>query len=177
VESQLETEGPTGEEVTTRVSVLGSFLLHAAAAMLISPIVVFAAALCAVLIFKNSSGVNSVLDAGGVASPFLWGPGLILGLLINRFALRSTACWVWLVGVAWIAYGVFAAIYSYHAHFGGICSPFDSIRDGFFSIASRYCGDHSNVMIFTMPALNSIGYSLGACVAMRLGGGRKPDLL
>ena len=66
-----------------------SFLLHASVAMVISPIVVFAVFLIAVIIFNNSPGINSAIGAGGVASPVLWGPGLILGLLVNRFALKE----------------------------------------------------------------------------------------
>jgi hypothetical protein len=149
-----------------------SFLLHASVAMVISPMVVFVVVLSAVILFNNSHGINSVLNAGGAANPFLWGTGLILGLLVNRFALKSTACWVWLVGMVWIACGLFASLYTYHARFAGICSPLDSIWNGFFSYGSygsSYCGDHQNLMRFTVPTFNSIAYSLGAWVALRFG--------
>jgi hypothetical protein len=149
-----------------------SFLLHASVAMVIGPIVVFVVGLSVVILFKNSGGINSVLNAGGAANPVLWGPGLILGLLVNRFALKSTACWVWLAGMFWIACGLFASLYTHHARFAGICSPLDSIRNGFFSYSSygsSYCGDHRNLMLFTVPTFNSIAYSLGAWVALRFG--------
>jgi hypothetical protein len=149
-----------------------SFLLHASVAMVISPIVVFVEGLSAVILFNNSHGINSVLNAGGAANPALWGPGLILGLLVNRFALKSTACWVWLAGMVWMACGLFASLYTHHARFAGVCSPFDSIRYGFFSYPSygwAYCGDHENLMLFTVPTFNSIAYSLGAWVALRFG--------
>lgn len=151
------------------VSAPGSFLLHASMAMVISPVAAMVVGLGAVIVFNNSPGINSVLSAGGVANPLLWGPGLILGLLANRLALKSTACWVWLVGMVWIACGVFASLYTYHARFAGICSPLDSIRNGFFSYASNYCGDDENVMLFTVPTFSSIAYSLGAWVALRFG--------
>src|SRR6202030_2450236 len=98
-------------------SALASFLLHALVAMVISPILVFVELLSAVVIFNNSPGIESAFNLGGVANPLLWGPGLILGLLVNRFALRSTACWVWLVGTVWIAYGIVAYLYAYHDRF------------------------------------------------------------
>jgi hypothetical protein len=147
--------------------------------MVISPIVAFAVDLSAVVIFNNSVGINSVLNAGGAANPLLWGPGLTLGLLVNRFALKSTACWVWLAGMVWIACGVSASLYTYHARFAGICSPLDSIRNGFFSYASyasSYCGDGRNLMLFTVPTFSSIAYSLGAWVALRFGRSRQSTL-
>lgn len=155
-----------------------SFLLHASVAMVISPIVVFVVTLSAVVIFNNSLGIQSAFNAGGVANPVLWGPGLILGLLVNRFALKSTACWVWLAGILWIGYGILASLHAYHARFSGICSPLDSIRGGFFSFASNYgyCGGGENVFLFTVPTLSSIAYSLGAWVALRFGRSRQSTL-
>jgi len=149
------------------VSAPGSFLLHASVAMVIGPMVAFVVVLSAVLIFNNSRGINSILNAGGAANPLLWGPGLILGLLVNRFALKSTACWVWLTGMGWMAYGIFTSLHAYHARFSGICSPLDNIRGGFFSFVSNYCGGGENVFLFTVPTFSSIAYSLGAWAALR----------
>ena len=109
-----------------------SFLLHASVAMVIGPIIVFVVGQSAVIFFKNSHGISSVLNAGR-GKPGAVGPGLILGLLVNRFAPKGTACWVWLAGMVWIACGLIASLYTYHARFAGICSPLDSIRYGFFS--------------------------------------------
>jgi len=150
-----------------------SFLLHASVAMVIGPIVVFVVALSAVIFFNNSQGINSVLNAGGAANPLLWGPGLILGLLVNLFVPNRTACWVWMAGIVWIACGVFASLSIYHARFAGICSPLDSIINGFFSYGSSYCGDHENLTRFTVPTFSSIAYSLGAWVALRFSGSRQ----
>ena len=149
-----------------------SFLLHASVAMVIAPIVVFMVGISAFILFKNSRGIDSVLSAGGAANLVLWAPGLILGLLVNRFALKSTACWVWLAGMAWIACGLFASLYTYRARFAGICSPLDSIRNGFFSYVSSYCGDGKNGMLFTVPTFSSIAYSLGAYASLRFGHSR-----
>jgi hypothetical protein len=166
VKESLEEKDPAG-----LVSATISFLLHASVAMVVSPIVVFVETLSAAMLFNNSREINSVFDAGGAANPLLWGPGLVLGLLVNRFALKSTACWVWLAGMVWIACGMFASIHAYHARFLGICSPLDSIRGGFFSFASKYsyCGGGENVFRFTVPTFNSIAYSFGAWAALRFG--------
>ena len=163
--------------VARLVSVLGSFLLHAFVALIVGPMIVFVVLLAAVVLFDNSHAINPVLKAGGVLNPLLWGPGLILGLLVNRFVLKSTACWVWLVGMAWIVCGILAAFFSYHTRFSGICSPFENVMTGFFSFDSNYCGGGEKVMRFTLPTFSSIAYSLGAWVALRFGRSRAHDAL
>jgi hypothetical protein len=147
-----------------------SFLLHALVAMVISPIAAMVVLLGTVILFNNSPGINAALNAGGAANPWLWGPGLILGMLVNRFALKGTACWVWLVGMVWMVCGIFAALSSYHARFAGICSPLDSITNGFFFSVPKqpYCGDHGNLMRFTLPTLSATAYSLGAWITLWL---------
>ena len=164
IKDSLEEKGTAGF-----ASAAVSFLIHALVAMVISPIVVVVVFLNIVIIFHNSPGIDSALGAEGVASPVLWGPGLMLGLLVNRFALKSTACWVWLAGMVWLAYGIFVWLNGYHARFSGICSPFDSIRGGFFSFSISFCGNGEKVFRFTVPTFNSIAYSLGAWVALRVG--------
>lgn len=161
-------KGPDKKKSPDGHSTLVSFLLHASAAMIFSPLVVFAAILTAALLFRNSSIINSVLNAGGVLNPLLWGPGLIFGILLNRFVLRRTACWVWVAGMVWMACGICAALYSYHGRFAGICSPVDSITNGFFFSVPKqpYCGDHGNLMLFTLPTLSAIAYSLGAWITL-----------
>ena len=80
--------------------------------MIVSPAIVFVSVLTAVDFFHNSQGINSALNAGGALTPFFWVPGLIMGLLVNRFSLRRSACWVWLAGMCWMAYGIVVALYS-----------------------------------------------------------------
>jgi hypothetical protein len=150
------------------MSALGSFLLHASAAMIIGPVGVFAVILTAAVLFQNSLSINSALNAGGVLNPLMWGPGLILGILVNRFALMGAACWVWAPGIVWIAYGILTALLAYHVRFAGICSPFDNITISFFSFDSNYCGGGENVMRFTLPTFSSIAYSLRAWITLRL---------
>jgi hypothetical protein len=156
-----------------RLSAVNSFGLHAFAALIISPIAGLAATLTAALIFHNRLHTNPV-NEWGVASVFLFGPGLLFGLLLNRIALRRTACWAWLVGMIWMVCGMVESSYSYRARWLGICSPFDSIVSGFFSVGSGYCGDRGNMGKFTLPAFISIAYSLGAWIALRFGRGRPP---
>jgi hypothetical protein len=92
-----------------------------------------------------------------------------MGLLVNRFALRRTACWVWLAGMGWMVYGIVVALHSYHARFAGICSPLD-ITSSFFSSVPKnpYCGDTGNLARFTLPTLSAIAYSFGAWITLRL---------
>src|SRR5579864_4159441 len=151
--------------VLSKRAAVNSFALHAFAALIVSPIAVFVVLLTAVLVFDNSPRFNSVINSWGVANPFLWAPGLLLGFVLNRIALRRTACWVWVVGLVWMAFGLLASLLSYHARWLGICSPFDSIMSGFFSMNQGYCGDSSNVMAFTLPTFSSIAYSAGAWAA------------
>ena len=158
-----------GDSSTLRkLSAVNSFALHAFAALIVSPIAGLTATLAAALIFHNRSHSNPV-DEWGVGSVFLLGPGLLFGLLLNRIALRRTACWVWLVGILWMMFGAVVSLHSYRTRFLGICSPFDSILGGFFSIGSVYCGDRSNFSAFTLPMFSSIAYSIGAWAAMRFG--------
>jgi hypothetical protein len=149
--------------VSTRVS----FVLHVCAAMIISPAVVVAMILTAALLFHHLPAINRAFYAGGVLTPWLWGPGFILGLLVNRIALRRTACWVWLAGIAWMAIGISATLYSYHARFAGICSPLDHVTSSFFSLVGNYCGGGENVMPFTLPTFSAVAYSLGAWISLR----------
>lgn len=143
------------------------FALHSFAALIVSPMITFVAVATAVVLFNNSSHVNSVLNAGGPANPLLWVPGLLLGLLVNRLVLKRAACWVWLAGTGWMACGIFAALGSYRSQYAGVCSPLDNIGNEFFSMSSGICGNGIHVMSFTLPLLCSIAYSIGAWISMR----------
>src|SRR5277367_4866619 len=127
------------------------FILHASVAMVIGPIAWMVLFLDIVIVFRNSHEINAILNAGDLANPLVWGPGLMLGLIVNRFTLSTVARWVWLAGMVWIAFGIFAALLSYHARFAGICSPLDSVTNSFFSFFPKqpYCGDHGNLSLFT----------------------------
>jgi hypothetical protein len=59
---------------------------------------------------------------------------------------------------------------AYHPQFAGICSPIDSITNGFlFSVPKQpYCGDRENLMLFILPTLSAIAYSLGAWIILWL---------
>ena len=136
--------------------------------MIIAPIAWMVFAIGVVIVFGNSREINALLNAGDLANPLVWGPGLLLGLIVNRFTLSTVARWVWLAGMVWMACGILGALLSYHARFAGICSPLDSVTNGFFSFSPKqpYCGDHGNLSLFTLPALSSVAYSIGATITL-----------
>ena len=69
-----------------------------------------------------------------------------------------------------MACGTFVALSYHHARFAGICSPLDSITNGFFFSVPKqpYCGDRENLMLVTLPTLSAIAYSLGAWITLWL---------
>jgi len=80
-----------------------------------------------------------------------------------------SAGWAWLAGMVWMACGICAALSSYHARFAGICSPVDSLTNGFFFSVPRqpYCGNPENLWLFTLPTSSAIAYSFGAWIVLR----------
>jgi hypothetical protein len=132
------------------------FALPSIAALIVSPIIAFLVGGTAIVPFNNSPRINSVLNAGGAANPFLWIPGLLLGLLVNWFVLRRTACRVRLVGIACMAYGIFAPLHSYRYQWSGTCSPFDGVMNEFSFEDARRCGGNGTILSaidFTLPLL------------------------
>ena len=157
----------SGAQRLPKLAAVSSFVLHSFAALIVSPVIALIALGTAILLFNNSSQVNSVLNAGGPANPILWVPGLLLGLLVNRLVLKPTACWVWLAGTGWMVCGIFAALANYRSQYAGICSPLSNISNEFFSMRSGICGNGIHVMSFTLPLFCSITYSIGAWISMR----------
>src|SRR5262250_3177622 len=43
---------------------------------------------------------------GSLYGPEVWGPGLLLGFIVNRKMFDRFPFWVWVIGIAWLAYGV-----------------------------------------------------------------------
>ena len=145
---------------------VGGFLFHTTAAMIVSPIVV----VITVLVFQNlPSHLKSVAETGGVANPIFWSPGFVFGLLLNYVTRHRSACWVWLCGVAWLAAGILDSIRYYDRRFYQGCSSFENVVNAFFVLNSRRCGGGGSTLagfFFTMPALNSVAYAVGAWVAI-----------
>lgn len=140
----------------------GWFALHTSAAMIVSPMIVLMG-----VAVVSSSTLRWITEGGGLGNPLIWGPGFALGLLVNQKTLQHIACWVWLVGVAWLAAGIWDSINSYDARFYQGCSALENVVNGFFILNSHRCGGGSSTLeglIFTIPALSSVAYSIGAWV-------------
>lgn len=97
--------------------------------------------------------------------PFVWGPGLILGFLANRRMLQSTACFVWMPGLIWLVLGTFDQTF----HRPNWASWIVAVKEGMFPVSQNGCGTTEclGVLVYTMPAVNSVAYSLGAWLALR----------
>ena len=153
------------------VSAVGSFLLHTSAAMIVSPIIVVLLVLSANYIFKSLSFQSkAITEIGGVANPLIWGPGFILGFVVNRATLHCAACWVWLCGIGWLAIGILGSVHNYDARFYQGCSALENVVNAFFILNSHRCGGGSSTLaglFFTVPAMNSVAYAAGTWVAIR----------
>jgi len=150
----------------------GSFVLHTILAMIAGSILMVATGVTADSVLGNvSPWYTSVADSAGLLNPLLWAPGIVLGFLVYRRISTRTACWVWVVGVAWLAFAVWDSIHYYDPRYNQGCSVRENIVNAFFIMnARRCCGGDSTLsgLFFTMPAIGSATYSVGACAAMGL---------
>jgi len=92
--------------------------------------------------------------------PIVWGPGFLLGFLVNRRTLHRAACFVWLPGQVWLATGILGKIsHGYN---------WTQVRIDLFPLKASECGatECLDVLFGTWPALNSITYSIGAAIAL-----------
>ena len=151
--------------------VAGSLLLHAFAAMVISPLIT----VIAVSVLEiPPAHLKSVAEVGGFASPVAWGPGFVFGLLLSYVTRQRAACWIWLCGLIWLAAGIFDSLTSYyygHLYLG--CSAPESIVNWFFIPNSHRCASGGSALaklVFTIPALNSAAYSIGARIVTTTSG-------
>jgi hypothetical protein len=111
-----------------------------------------------------------------LASPMTWGPGVILGFLVSRIVVNRSACWVWLVGTLWLGYGIWdeCRIYRFPPSFPPRGDFIHRAWHIFFTSNDAAVWGNSPlvVLIFTIPALSSIAYSVGTRIARRVG--RRP---
>ena len=112
-----------------------------------------------------------IFDAGSWLGPLVWWPGLLLGFLVNRVTRHRSACFVWIAGLILLAYPALANLAYSNPHAGS------SLMGRLFPRQQADCAASEclDVLFNTWPALNSITYSLGACLAF-LVKGRKTDV-
>ena len=142
--------------------------LHAIASLIVGPVIVFMVVGIADGIFGNSP-LKPIFERGGLANPFIWGPGFVLGFLVNRIISGRFACWVWPLGVVWLAYGIWDSVHLYDPRWYQGCSASENVVNAFFILNSRKCGGGSSTLagiLFTLPAVNTIAYSLGAWLGL-----------
>jgi hypothetical protein len=92
--------------------------------------------------------------------PSYWWPGLVLGFFINRRYLHRAACFVWLPGLLWLAYGI-PNVKPQRIHW-------EEVRLALFPLRKDDCGvtECLYVFLFTWPALNAAAYSIGAWLGL-----------
>jgi hypothetical protein len=153
-------------------SAVASFALHTCLAMILGSILmVITGAIVDYILGNSSPSLKSVVDRAGLLSPFLWVPGIVLGFLLNRRTSMRTACWVWIVGISWLGAGVWDSIHYYDPRYYQGCSILENLVNALFILNARRCGGGDSTLaglFFTMPAINSATYSVGAWAAIGL---------
>jgi hypothetical protein len=167
-----------GETKTDLLVAAGAlFALHVFVAMVIGSLFIFVVwAIAGPLLEDAPSRLKSVVEGGGLLNPVVWIPGVVMGLFVNRFLNRLTkrraaGCWVWIVGVVWLSLGILGSVRSYEARSAQGCSILQDVFNAFVILNARRCeGGESTLagIFFTIPAITSIGYSVGAALALRL---------
>jgi hypothetical protein len=170
-------DDPEETKTDSLVAAGALFALHVFVAMVISSLfIVVAGAITGPLLEDAPSRLKSVVEGGGLLNPVVWIPGVVLGLFVNRLLNRVTrsraaGCWGWIVGVVWLSLGILGAVRSYEAHYAQGCSVLQGVFNAFVILNARRCeGGESTLagIFFTIPAINSIGYAVGAALALRL---------
>ena len=151
------------------------FTVHSVVALPIGGIVsvVFTGAIQAVL-ETLPARYGSLAHIIGWFGPYVCAVGVALGFLVNRRTLKWAACYVWIVGLAWLTLGMWTEVRHYDPGFYQNCSVLESLANSFFILNGRKCGGGGSTLagvFFTMPAMNSVAYAVGAWVALRLGKG------
>src|SRR5579884_2448088 len=77
-------------------------LFHCTVAMLVASVLTVFVAAFMVSALSFVPRLDVIVSSIGVAAPFYWGPGAILGFLVNKSTRSRLACWVWLPGVVWV---------------------------------------------------------------------------
>lgn len=166
--------GDKSERRSDALSAVALFALHTYVAMVLGSLLMVIAAVIADPFLKDAAPwLKSVVQWGGLLNPFAWIPGIALGLTVNRIldTRRRVVCWVWIVGVVWLTAGIWDSVRHYDARYSQGCSVLQNVANAFFILDSQRCGDAGPTLaglFFTIPAINSIGYAVGAWLAQRL---------
>jgi hypothetical protein len=89
-----------------------------------------------------------------------------LGYWRNKKLGQSAACWIWIIGVAWLLYGAFEE--SVYWHNSGYSSRMQYVSNNFFSRTSVCSGSEClGELIFTTPCAVSIVYSVAAAIGLK----------
>jgi hypothetical protein len=147
---------------------VGWYPLHATLALIVSPFIVVMLSTAADTIFKDGV-LKRLLDLGGLANPVSWCPGFVLGFLLNRKGSNRSACWVWPIGLAWLAYAIWDSVRSYDARWYQGCTASENVVNAFFILNARKCGGGESTLaglFFTLPAISSVAYSIGAWIRL-----------
>jgi hypothetical protein len=95
-------------------------------------------------------------------SPMIVLVALLLGFALNADVGHTAAIWVWVIGFAWLAFGMNSdSRYWYNDPLAVSRSQY--IRDNFFGPSLKCSGSEClGELIFTTPFAASVGYSIGA---------------
>ena len=100
--------------------------------------------------------------------PAVWWPGTVLGFFMNRRMLHRAACFVWLSGLVWLAWGILSVATSWgpvemssmtHVK----VELFPMTRSDYNACAVSEC---FGPLLWTWPALSSVTYSIGAALGL-----------
>ncbi len=100
-------------------------------------------------------------------SAMWWGAAFVLGVLANAVMEDKSAQWVWLVRVPWLIFWVSVSVIDYDRLSSYGYSPGQYTWHEYFT--NRDCVQEClGLLLGTTPALNSIAYSIGAALALKL---------
>lgn len=99
-------------------------------------------------------------------SPLLWGTAMAVGFLVNRVLDSRPARWVWVLGLFWLGCFIVADVANYDPRWSAGYSLRQYIWHTYFD--ARDCLQECLLIVMvTAPAFCSLGYSVGAALALK----------
>jgi hypothetical protein len=138
---------------------IGGFLLQASVGTVG---VLFVSAILGFCLAKLVFGSGTAPLENAVSFPGTLVVGFIMGYLINRRLHRRSAKWVWVIPLVWIA-----ILMNDFSHYRG---PGGSMHEIWISFFSNQCDSSECLyeLAGTFPFIGSVGYSVGAWLALRV---------